>query len=345
MSYMAFVPGWWYVIDEEKRFFFTILVLGLDVFTMPLMFFLAGYFAMPSLLKRTRWEFFRGKLTRIGIPWMLGSVLVAPLLAYRSWVSLKLPTRGFLDFVKTDFWGPIYQQGAYWFLGVLLLFFTLLVLPSFFFETRDVCERPKDPVKPGPVVFLVFWFATGIAFFLANTHWPLDIWIHPGYLFVFQPLRIVPYFLTFCFGILAWKERWFLEGFFSPDPFLWLPLAVVTGSVFLGLKVVTEVQSTLLLKLFNALLHNGFSLAAMMGLLGVSSRFRSPCDPVGEFLGRKVYGVYWVHMPTIMILAWFLLPFQLSPYLKFCIVAGPGTVLCVLLAGILRKVPWVGRYF
>jgi hypothetical protein len=32
----------------------------------------------------------------------------------------------YLQFWATDFWGKMYQQGVYWFLGVLLLLFGVL---------------------------------------------------------------------------------------------------------------------------------------------------------------------------------------------------------------------------
>ena len=52
MTYMAYAPPWWYVLDPDNSLFFTILVLLIDVPIMLIMFFVAGYFALPSLIKR-----------------------------------------------------------------------------------------------------------------------------------------------------------------------------------------------------------------------------------------------------------------------------------------------------
>ena len=52
MSYMAYAPSWWYVLDPQNSLLFTMLVLVVDVPIMPIMFFIAGYFALPSLQKR-----------------------------------------------------------------------------------------------------------------------------------------------------------------------------------------------------------------------------------------------------------------------------------------------------
>ncbi|MBQ9896603.1 MAG: hypothetical protein IJM40_04735, partial [Synergistaceae bacterium] len=51
MTYMLFVPEWWYVIDNSKSIYFTMLVVLLDSFPMSVLFYLAGYFAVPSLNK------------------------------------------------------------------------------------------------------------------------------------------------------------------------------------------------------------------------------------------------------------------------------------------------------
>jgi fucose 4-O-acetylase-like acetyltransferase len=52
ITYMAYAPTWWYVLDPQNSTFFTWLVLLIDVPIMPILFFTAGYFALPSLQKR-----------------------------------------------------------------------------------------------------------------------------------------------------------------------------------------------------------------------------------------------------------------------------------------------------
>lgn len=60
---------WWYV-DDTNAAPFDFLLLIIDNFSMPVLFFLAGYFALPSLVrKRSGWSFAVGKLKRLGFPW------------------------------------------------------------------------------------------------------------------------------------------------------------------------------------------------------------------------------------------------------------------------------------
>jgi glucans biosynthesis protein C len=82
-------------------------VLLLDVPIMPILFFLAGYFALRSLQKRGTWLFLKDKLVRIGIPWIFGALFLAPLITYMIYFSRGMPT-SFLEFWRTDFWTKLY---------------------------------------------------------------------------------------------------------------------------------------------------------------------------------------------------------------------------------------------
>lgn len=68
MVYMVGAPEWWYVVDAQNSLLFTILVFLIDVPIMLIMFFIAGYFAMPSLLKRDPDQFLKDKFIRVGAP-------------------------------------------------------------------------------------------------------------------------------------------------------------------------------------------------------------------------------------------------------------------------------------
>ena len=92
MTFMAYAPEWWYVVDPPGSLAYTLLVLAIDVPIMPILFFLSGYFAWASLVRRGPGPFLRGKALRIGAPWVIGSLLLAPPTAY-----LALASRGLGD--------------------------------------------------------------------------------------------------------------------------------------------------------------------------------------------------------------------------------------------------------
>jgi peptidoglycan/LPS O-acetylase OafA/YrhL len=151
--------------------------------------------------------------------------------------------------------------------------------------------------------------------------------------------------MTFILGILAWLRGWFERGSPILRPLFWSLSATASGGLFLGLKLTTNVQASVTLKLVNALLHNGFALTAMLALISIFSLLESQCDPVGRYLGELAYGVYWIHMPVVMILAWFCRPMTFSPFVKYALVVGVGTIFSLMGARQIKRLPWVGKCF
>ena len=154
ITYMADPPSWWYVIDPDRSVAFTWLVLLVDVPIMQVLFFVAGYFAVRSLQRRGPRGFIREKVVRLAIPWVLGVVFLAPLATYMTYVSRGVPT-GYLQFWTVDFWGPMFQQSVYWFLGVLFVAFLVLVYAYLYparamLRARGAARRAAahEPLRP-----------------------------------------------------------------------------------------------------------------------------------------------------------------------------------------------------
>ena len=143
ITYMSAPPTWWYVIDSDRSVVFTWLVLLVDVPIMQVLFFVAGYFAVGSLQRRGPLGFIREKVVRLAIPWVLGVVFLAPLETYMTYVSRANPT-GYLQFWTSDFWGPMFQQSVYWFLGVLFVEFLVLVY-AYVLPARHLLQAPESP--------------------------------------------------------------------------------------------------------------------------------------------------------------------------------------------------------
>jgi hypothetical protein len=204
LSYMAYAPEWWYVLDPERSLVFTGLVLLIDVPIMLIMFFLAGYFTYQSLAKRGAGAFLRDKLVRIGIPWVFGSLVLAPPTAYMIFYSRKLPM-SLGTFWATEFWGRSFQQSVYWYLGMLFCFFTLTAIT--FAWNRRFATWQSAVVQPAWFFFGLFVLAmTAASLAIGLTH-PLDQWSHI-YVLVFQPARVPLYIGYFALGIFAFQRGW-----------------------------------------------------------------------------------------------------------------------------------------
>ena len=73
--------GWPEYYHETQAGGFFAIMHGIitSIRRMPLLFFIAGYFAMPSLVGRGGVSFCKHKVIRLGVPWVLCIFLVGPL--------------------------------------------------------------------------------------------------------------------------------------------------------------------------------------------------------------------------------------------------------------------------
>jgi glucan biosynthesis protein C len=70
---------WWAVAEPGISLLAAWLAAFSDVFAMPLLFYIAGYFALPNLQKKGLAGFVVGKLKRLGIPWLICILVVTPI--------------------------------------------------------------------------------------------------------------------------------------------------------------------------------------------------------------------------------------------------------------------------
>ena len=110
-----------------------------DVFIMPLFFFLAGYFTLGSLGKKGDWKFFKGKFWELGYVWLVVVVLVLP---FTWWgFDFKSGTAGTYISYWLNWLGGIGQtrlgvfenssqnlHAHFWFISLLFYFFVIFIL-------------------------------------------------------------------------------------------------------------------------------------------------------------------------------------------------------------------------
>ena len=343
LTYMAFAPEWWYVLDTENSLFFTAVVLLVDVPIMQALFFIAGYFAYPSLTKRGSGSFIREKAIRLGLPWLFGTLFLAPPTAYMIYFSRGVPI-SFWEFWTNDFWGPLYQQSVYWFLGILFLLFVLLGLA--YAGSRRVRSLARRDSRPTWRLFAAFVILMTAGFLLMNLFFPLDTWSHV-YIFVFQPLRLTLYAGYFLLGLYGYLHGWLTPGGYKPG-WIWLLWFIVSGLLYLAYRftIPGPEQTTVILKLGNAVLFNIFCVSALMAGMAVFERWVNGRGPFWRSQARNSYGIYYVHPLILYPLAYFFVPVTMSIFLKAPVVIGVAWLLSWgVSALVLTRLPGLRRIF
>src|ERR1039457_230473 len=107
--------------DGKSWIGFDAVVLATDSFFMAMFFFLSGLFVWPSLTHKAPRIFFRDRLLRLGLPFVIAAFTVMPIAYYA--ISLRQhPDIGFATFWwNTITVGP-WPSGPVWFVWVLLVF-------------------------------------------------------------------------------------------------------------------------------------------------------------------------------------------------------------------------------
>lgn len=346
MTYMAYAPPWWYVLDTQNSLFFTILVLLIDIPIMLIMFFIAGYFALPSLVKRGPTNFVKDKFIRVGAPWLIGVLFLAPPTAYMIYYTRDVPL-SFLKFWATDFWGDVYQQSVYWFLGVLFFFFIVL---SLVYAVSGRLQAVKQHIStPSWQLFASFWAMMTVGMLLMNQFFPVDTWYTRWYIFVFQPLRVPLYIGYFSLGIYAHLNGWFREGGYKPRLAPWAVLWVISGLLYVANRLFvmpTAPEPTILIQAAHAILFNAFCLSSLMAGAALFQRKINGAGPFWSSLTANSYGIYYVHPLILYPLAYMFVPITLPLFIKAPLVILLGIFLSwVVSALILTKVPVARRAF
>jgi peptidoglycan/LPS O-acetylase OafA/YrhL len=340
MSYMAYVPDWWYVINPENSMFFLFWVLLANTGDMPAIFFMAGFFAPRSLEKRGPALFLKEKALHIGIPWAIGVLAFAPLFAMATWRSLNLPLPDtYLEFVRDVWLGPGYQQSHFWFLGVLM---TFLVVFAAVGRAYSGAASTVSPLRR----LVCWWAVSSVAFFLSSLRWHPDLWIPLGPIY-FQPARIISYALAFHLGAVAWRDGWF-DG---PAPGAGA-LATGAAAAFAGgwsvihLAMNYPSKDTLLLKAAHAASHSFASLAVAALFLLLCRALLDRPSRIVRALSDASYGIYWLHQMVLMPAVYLLIPFDIPIGLKFTVALAGTYAVCAAatLLG-LKRLPVLKRLF
>lgn len=303
MGFTTWNLDWWPVNDIQKNVFFDWVVLSTDVYIMPIMYLIAGYFAPPVLLRKGTALFWRDKLWRIVLPWALGVLLVAPAISYVT-VSRHTSTMpDYFSFWAHGFLGPYYHQSVYWFLEILAVFFLLFTIAAAWKPAYFSRQTPGTPSAP---FFPLFALLTAVPFFGAYLFFGPDQWLPVKFLFMIQPVRIGLYFCYFALGIYAWKKAWFTVGGYRPDLLRWGTAALVMLFVFMAYRVAftLTLQIPVLVKAGHSLLFAFFSITAAMALIALFAKFADSDAYVWRRLAANSYSIYCIHMCVIIPLAY-----------------------------------------
>lgn len=281
----------------------------------PAIFFISAYFGASSLRIHMIRPYFKSKWTRLGWPWLAGTILLAPELLYLASRSCGSHGDGpAFSIVHLPFWSA-YFQSPFFCIGLLLLFHLALMGAKKWRRSlfqRAAAAPPSAGILAG---FYALQLVVAAAFFglLLAAHRTPDLWF-PLYMLYLAAMSG----LYFCFGVYAFRHRWFTAGGYVPSAVhiigAALLLGVIVASSYITMGISVFISGTLFpLLLFFSLLQ----LPLLLALLAAFAKWGDIETDKTKLAAGLAYPLYVVSDTLIQNTAYFLQPLSLGTPLKF----------------------------
>jgi peptidoglycan/LPS O-acetylase OafA/YrhL len=350
---LAAVSRWWQafpVVDSQRGAWAGLFAAFNDNFFMALMFFLSGLFIWDGLKRKGAGGFLRGRLLRLGVPFVAVAAVVAPLAYYPTY--LQMPNHaGFAGYVQQWLSLGNWPAGPGWFIWVLFVFDCVAAL--LFAVSRRWAEA-LGGFLAGPQGRPARFF-TLLALGSAVLYVPLALvygglaWAAFGP-FTFQTARILHYLFYFLCGagIGAWGLH---RGPLAPGGKLarrWTLWAIASVIVFLALSAVAIVfltahQQSRAWEVSTDLLFAAACATSSLAFMAFFLRFVRGKSTLFTSLSQNSYGIYLLHYAFVSWLQLAIVGVHIPSALKFAIVTAVAVGASWLFTIAIRRVPRVSQ--
>jgi hypothetical protein len=316
--------------SEGYLLFFAIILLIFNAPTMmSIMFFIAGYFALAPLIKKGTKQFLKDKIIRLGIPFLLGVMMLAPLSRFMAYRSQGYRTNYFYYWFSEFFKPQNFTQYHFWFLGVLLLFFSILCLAYLIFRDKissvDIKAEKLSPL----FVFFFITLTTGL-YFVVNLFYSAD-YFTKLYVLEFQTVVFPIYAAYFILGIFAYKKDWFKDGY-KPRALPWAITYIISLIIYIPTLIYVyqnlNAHHIVFLKLINDIANNLSIFSALFMLLAFFQKYLNGDQPYLKKISRSNYSTYLIHFSVVCVVAYVSINISLPLLLKFL----TQIIICALLS-------------
>ncbi len=342
ISYSSIVP-WWCVRDTAWAVLDVVMLL-LDVFLMPILYFIAGYFAIPSIQNRDPWLFLRRKFKRLGLPLLLGIPLISPAFAYiyhysrndfswhlaywEYWV-LYIKSAGQLN-IGTISSIDQFSHAHLWFISLLLFFFVIFALCTKMNKRYGISFLSDFSKSTSAKTVLVAFCIVGVlstassfgACKLFSSVADPEPWVTIGNLLQFQSTRLVLYILYFVMGIYAFSRQWFTTTGIPGHPVAWMVSSILLSLSFLIILKQMMMNFSVGALFLYLCLRSFLCLSFLAVFLSAGFRYWNRPSRFNALLASNSYHIYIVHMFIVVMLQLILAAWPGGPvFIKFAIVS------------------------
>jgi glucan biosynthesis protein C len=349
--------GWWYYVEPYKEdlisaiFFLTFTSIGglLQASLLGLFFLMGGYFTPKSYDRKGAPAFWKERLRRLGIPLLLYSVIINPIMLYslaaigiEPWSSNPKMQGSFLDYYLGNFESLesfinfLTNYGPMWFLFVLLILTAIYTMWRQITKSASVQQYiPKEFPIPRYIYLLLFALGLGFVTYLVRITFSIDnrpLGIPVGFLF--------QYLMMFSVGVIAFRYDWF-EKMTRDHVKAWsitmaaaFVLVYAYGFIFLGVDADFSVfmGGSTLAALIWAMAESIVCVAMIFVLIPIFYAKYNHQGLLMHNLSDSAFQMYLVHPPILVLVGLAFASVALIPIVKFAIVFPLTVLLCYLVS-------------
>lgn len=353
-AYAEIIP-WWPVQEFPKELPYSMIIIFFDLFCMPTLFFVAGYFAPASFRTHGAGGFIKAKLRRLGVPFVLLSVFYVPIMAYVGYRGRAEQPLGFFDFwlfQLSTAWKPEFvlldsvekaaphandfSQWHLWFITLLLVFFLVFAIAARIWPAlSNPAKSPAITSREILASLLAAGFVSTLLASITNMTVPDWSWANIGGYFLAQPTRLGTYCTLFWLGVLAAHRGWFTRPSLLGPLWPWLAVALILDMVFFAMSVKfmeTMGPAPASLALANGALRSFICLAWLGVLIKTAQHWLNKPHAPRASLSRSSYDIYLVHLPIVVGLQLLATTVPLDYFVKFVLTVVCAVALCFYLS-------------
>lgn len=329
MSFAVKAPAGWAALDRSRSYLFDVFIFAAVGFTVQTFFVMAGLFAALAIARRGLADFARSRLRRIGLPFALALVTLAPIMqavglfgsSRKAIVGADPP--GFwsaaADFFTSATFFKSYSLGHLWFLWYLILLYAaaLIVTPlARRAPGAPAIERWAAAILRSPARPLLLAVPT-LALMLPMS-WMID-----------TPSRLVPephilayYAFFFGVGVLLARQPQLLAA----ETAAWRAYLLLAGAALLaalGLTVLGSGSGQWCASNGYRAALAAYALYTWLMIFGLIGLFQARASrPIGviSYLSAASFWIYLVHFPIVLLLQILVKDAPLPALLKFALV-------------------------
>lgn len=361
----------WPARDIYNNKLFNVFVLCLLAFLMPTFFFISGFVANRAHGHLGSWRFLWQRLKRIGIPFLVGMVLLFYFhsLEWFRYIVVQCHNglvNNCLNFSDSaaNFWRSLLQKmtstdfrtfydstGALWFLYYLLLLSCLTVIVLILKQTVfDKIITSTMKIKFWQLVdspgFIILPILCSMLFLWSLNEWRINLPLS----FVPQPLFLLFYGLYFTFGWLVYHSQELMNKLIKAQNFYLLAVVVIFALIILtGYATLQEPQSveghrySFWLRASTVLLYAVDAWAMVCFLVGFYMRHLKQPYAVLRYISDASYWIYLIQLPIIVYMQSYLAPMKIPVLVKLLLIFITVMIIALISYQLLVQRTFIGR--